>query len=205
MGIPNLHFHKKYCQSSRGPLKVKLSLDQATKKKARRINRAAKAAKIAPRPLKMLRPSVRCPTQRYNSKLRLGRGFSLDEVKASGITAAYARTIGIAVDHRRVNRSKESLDVNVERLKEYLTKVIVFPKRRLNAPKKGDASAVETAAATQYTGHIMPLARVVKSIPMETITDEMKNNKAFTTMRVARKESKVAGYRCSVVNRKKKD
>jgi hypothetical protein len=33
----------------------------------------------------------------------------------------------------------------------------------------------------------------------------MKEFNAFTTMRVARKESKVAGYRIAVVNRKKKD
>lgn len=203
--IPNLHFHKKYCASSRGPLKVRLSLDQATKKKARRMVRAQKAAAIAPRPLQLLRPAVRCSTQRYNSKLRLGRGFSLDEVRAVGITPAYARTIGIAVDHRRVNRSKESLDLNVDRLKTYLTQVVVFPKRRLNAPKQGDASPAETAAATQLRGIVLPLAKPDKSIPMEKVTDEMKANKAFTTMRVARKETKVAGYRVSVINRKKKD
>ena len=42
--IPNQHFHKKWASSSRGPLKVKVNLDQPGKKKARRLKRAAKAA-----------------------------------------------------------------------------------------------------------------------------------------------------------------
>mmetsp|Transcript_6562 Transcript_6562/g.5419 ORF Transcript_6562/g.5419 Transcript_6562/m.5419 type:complete len:85 (+) Transcript_6562:62-316(+) len=75
--IPNLHFHKKYCQSSRGPLKVKLALNQATRKKVRRLRRAAKAAAIAPRPLQKLRPVVHCQTQRYSSKVRLDVVFLL--------------------------------------------------------------------------------------------------------------------------------
>eukprot|EP00555_Chaetoceros_dichaeta_P009379 CAMPEP_0198263482 /NCGR_PEP_ID=MMETSP1447-20131203/12003_1 /TAXON_ID=420782 /ORGANISM="Chaetoceros dichaeta, Strain CCMP1751" /LENGTH=59 /DNA_ID=CAMNT_0043952075 /DNA_START=119 /DNA_END=294 /DNA_ORIENTATION=+ len=52
--IPNIHNKKKYLESSRGPLKVRLSLNQATKKKTRRLTRAAKAARIAPRPLSLL-------------------------------------------------------------------------------------------------------------------------------------------------------
>ncbi|KAJ1365700.1 hypothetical protein KIN20_026114, partial [Parelaphostrongylus tenuis] len=34
-----------------------------------------------------------CPTQRYNRKVRLGRGFTLDELKAVGIGKREARTI----------------------------------------------------------------------------------------------------------------
>ena len=203
--VPNLHFHKKWADSSRGPLKVKLALDQATKKKSRRLKRAAKAAAIAPRPLQKLRPIVRCPTQRYSAKVRLGRGFSLEEVKAAGITATYARTIGIAVDHRRKNKSEESLQVNVDRLKEYLSKVIVFPKKRLSKPKAGDAGPELTKTATQLAGTVMPLVKKSSEIVMADVTDEMKNTSAFTTMRVARKETKVEGYRAAVANRKKKD
>eukprot|EP00957_Ditylum_brightwellii_P027657 2090813-Ditylum_brightwellii.AAC.1 len=55
--IPNIHCHKKYLESSRGPLKVRLNLNQASKKKTRRLARAAKAAKVAPRPLQKLRPA----------------------------------------------------------------------------------------------------------------------------------------------------
>merc|ERR1712127_308450 len=101
-----------------------------SKKKSRRLRRSAKAAAIAPRPLQLLRPAVHCQTQRYSSKTRLGRGFTLAELKAAGLTAAYARTVGIAVDARRTNRSVEGLNANVARLNEYKSKLIVFPKRR---------------------------------------------------------------------------
>jgi len=200
--VPNTHCHKKYLASSRGPLKVRLSLNQASKKLKRRQARAAKAAAIAPRPLQLLRPIVYCPTQRYSGKQRLGRGFTLEECRAAGLSPKYARTIGIAVDHRRYNHSEESLERNVERLKEYLGKIILFPKNRASV-KPGEAGPEVTALAEQKSGILMPIVKKTKPIEMMTITDEMKNFKAFTTMAIAKKETKVAGYRMSVKNRKK--
>jgi large subunit ribosomal protein L13e len=50
-----------------------------------------------------------------------------------------ARTIGIAVDHRRRNKSTESLQANVQRLKIYRSKLVLFP-RKASAPKKGDST-----------------------------------------------------------------
>lgn len=61
-------------------------------------------------------------------------------VQEAGIPRRFAPTIGIAVDGRRQNLSEESLAVNVERLKAYKERLIVFP-RRSNAPKKGDTKA----------------------------------------------------------------
>jgi len=127
----------------------------------------------------------------------------LEECKAAGITASYARTIGIAVDHRRKNKSEESLTLNADRLKEYLGKVIVFPKKRLSAPKKGDAGPELTKAATQLVGTVLPIAKAASAIEMADVTDDMKAYKAFTTMRLAKKETKVDGFRASVANRKK--
>jgi len=200
--VPNIHCHKKYCESSRGPLKVRLTLNQASKKKSRRLARAAKAAAIAPRPLKLLRPSVHCPTQRYSAKVRLGKGFTLEELKAAGLTARYARTVGIAVDHRRTNKSAESLAANVARLEEYKSKLIVFPKKRLSKVKNGDSSAEECKAATQLQGTVLPLAGLSGDIVIEDIPSQEVS--AFTTMRIARNETKVAGYRASVANREEK-
>jgi ribosomal protein L13E len=99
---------------------------QPAKKKARRLRRKAKAAAIAPRPTQQLRPVVHPPTQRYNHKTRLGKGFSLQELKEAGITKTYAKSVGIAVDHRRTNLSVESLQANVQRLKEYKVCVCVY-------------------------------------------------------------------------------
>lgn len=68
----------------------------------------------------------------------MGRGFTLEELKTAGISAKRARTIGISVDHRRKNKSTESLQANVQRLKEYQSKLIIFP-RKQNKPKKTDS------------------------------------------------------------------
>lgn len=192
--IGNIHCHKKYLQSSRGPLKVRLNLNQATRKKARRLARAKKAAAIAPRPMQLLRPIVHCPTQRYSAKQRLGRGFTLEEIKKAGLNESYARTIGIAVDHRRSNHCEESLERNVARLEAYKKNLVILKKKDDTAPE-----------GIIKTGTIQPLVKPKHEIVMESVTDEMKNFKAFTTMRVARKETKVAGYRVAVENRKNKD
>ena len=131
--LPNQHFRKDWQR------RVKTWFDQPGRKKSRRVARIQKAARIAPRPVDgLLRPAVRCPTQRYNMRLRVGRGFTLEEIKEAGINRKEARNIGSAVDHRRRNHSQESLELNVQRLKAYKAKLIVFP-RKASQPKKGDS------------------------------------------------------------------
>ena len=78
--IPNAHFHKDW------QTYVKTWFNQPARKERRRKNRAIKAAKVAPRPVKSLRPIVRCPTYKYNIKDRAGRGFTLEELKAAAIS-----------------------------------------------------------------------------------------------------------------------
>ncbi len=76
--LPNNHFRKDW------QIHVKTWFNQPGSKKTRRVNRVKKAAKIAPRPIDgLLRPAVRCPTLKYNMKLRAGRGFTLEELKVS--------------------------------------------------------------------------------------------------------------------------
>jgi large subunit ribosomal protein L13e len=55
-------------------------------------------------------------------------GFTLSEVKAAGLGVAFARSIGISVDHRRKNRSQESLEKNKARLLKYINSLVLFPK-----------------------------------------------------------------------------
>jgi len=131
-----------------------------------------------------LRPAVQCPTQRYNFKQRLGRGFTLEELKAAGIPKKLAPTIGICVDHRRKNRSEESLATNVERLKAYMSNLILFP-RKNSKPKHGDADKATIAAATQHKGTtIMPLEKKKSgAVEMVTVTGEMKSFKAYQKLR----------------------
>ncbi|KAL0229227.1 hypothetical protein GEMRC1_013847 [Eukaryota sp. GEM-RC1] len=139
--ISNVHYNKKW------KTLTKTWFNQPAKKKARRVARAAKAARVFPRPTEALRPVVHCPTPKYNMKERFGRGFTIQELSVAGINPKYARTIGIAVDVRRVNRSQESLDLNSQRLKEYMSKVTVFPMKK--------ATGIEEA--TQHFGDIMPV------------------------------------------------
>jgi len=74
--LPNAHFHKKWQDH------VKTWFNQPARKLRRSINRKKKAARIAPRPVAgPLRPAVRCQTLKYNSRLRYGRGFTLEELK----------------------------------------------------------------------------------------------------------------------------
>merc|ERR1711934_104303 len=130
--IANEHF-KKYWQRY-----VKTWFDQPAKKKARRLARQKKAAAVAPRPVAgALRSVVHPPTQRYNSKVRIGRGFSLAEIKAVGLGKREAKSLGIAVDHRRRNKSVEGQEANVQRLRDYRSKLVVFPKHAAHKRKDG--------------------------------------------------------------------
>ena len=119
--------------------RVKTWFDQPGRKLRRRNARKAKAATLGVRPLTLLRPAVRGQTIRYNAKIREGRGFTLNELKEAGISRKTALGLGIVVDHRRRNLSIEGKTINVERLKAYKERLVVFP-RKAGKPKKGDSS-----------------------------------------------------------------
>lgn len=184
--LPNAHFHKHW------QMRVKCWFDQPGRKKRRRLARLSKASQLGSRPTESLRPAVRCPTIRYNSKLRTGRGFTLEEIKAAGLNKRYARTIGISVDHRRRNRSLESLQLNTQRLKTYLSKLVLFPKNP-KKPQKGDSTAAECAAATQCTGTLLPITQPVAHEAPRKITEAEKSFEAFKTLRKAKTNARFAG------------
>ena len=56
------------------------------------------------------------------------------------------------MDHRRVNKSVEGLQANVERLQAYKSKLVVF---------KNDKEAV---GATQFCGEFMPVEKVAPKV-----------------------------------------
>ncbi|XP_077993315.1 large ribosomal subunit protein eL13-like [Glandiceps talaboti] len=187
--IPNAHFHKDWQR------RVKTWFNQPMRKMRRRKNRMKKARRIAPRPVGgPLRPMVRCQTFKYHTKTRTGRGFSLEELKAAGIYKKTAPTIGISVDHRRRNKSTESLQANVQRLKEYRSKLILFPKKA-GQPKKGDSTEEELKMATQLSGPVMPIQRVHKKEKARAISDEEKKHSVFQAMRMARANARLHGIR----------
>jgi large subunit ribosomal protein L13e len=71
-----------------------------------------------PKPL-VKRPRLLSSGGLLGSEWRSGRGYSMGEVKALGLSPAEARLLGIRVDLRR----RTTWEVNVQRLREWLSKV----------------------------------------------------------------------------------
>jgi large subunit ribosomal protein L13e len=190
--IPNNHFRKQWQR------RVRCHFDQPGKKVTRRLARRSKAAAVAPRPVDKLRPVVRCPTIKYNRRTRLGRGFTLDELKAAGIPKLYARTVGISVDARRHNLSEEAFAANVQRLKEYQARLIVFP-RKSNKPKKTDTPKDQQTAETTQTirasfGVEQPIAAAFSEIAKSELPKNVEGG-AYKALRKARSEARYQGAR----------
>jgi len=187
--IPNNHFRKWWQKY------VRTWFNQAGRKKTRRNVREAKKAKIAPRPVGLLRPAVHPPTVRYNFKLRAGRGFTKDELKKAGIPKKKAQSIGIAVDHRRKNKSQESLDENAARLEEYMSKLMVMPRK--SKAKKGDTprSELEGAVLAAPCKTLLPIKKPELRVKSRKITAEEKATSAYKILRKARVDKKMFGRR----------
>ncbi|KAK6135169.1 hypothetical protein DH2020_031065 [Rehmannia glutinosa] len=187
--VPSSHFRKHWQNY------VKTWFNQPARKTRRRVARQKKAVKIFPRPTAgPLRPIVHGQTLKYNMKVRAGRGFSLEELKAAGIPKKLAPTIGISVDHRRRNHSLEGFQTNVQRLKTYKAKVVVFP-RRARKFKAGDSTPEELATATQVAGPYLPIVREKPTVELVKVTDELKSFKAYDKLRLERTNARHVGVR----------
>merc|ERR1711934_126455 len=155
---------------------VKTWFNQPARKKSRRTARDKKAAEVAPRPVAgAVRPVVHGATLKYNSKVRIGRGFSLAEIKDAGLGKLEAKSLGISVDPRRRNRSVQGKQANVQRLKEYKANLVVFPRNAKKMKKGwvGDADADQTEAVQQSLGaRTMPYVKPVEEQEARKITAE---------------------------------
>ncbi|KAI1750702.1 ribosomal protein L13e [Xylaria castorea] len=191
--IQKNHFRKDWQR------RVRCHFDQPTKKIARRKARAVKAAALAPRPVDKLRPIVRCPTIKYNRRVRAGRGFTLTELKEAGISRLVAPTVGIAVDFRRQNLSEESLTVNVARLKAYKERLIVFPRKGAKHPKAGDSkdidlSKTQTVSSVGASLPIIPVGEGISEIKKSDMPKPIEGG-AYAALRKARSEARLVGAR----------
>jgi large subunit ribosomal protein L13e len=189
--IPHAHFKKDWKRN------VITWFNQPGRKLRRRNNRAAKAKAVAPRPLQLLRPVVRCPTNKYNAKVRQGRGFTLDELKAAGVSRHEALSIGISIDYRRRNLSEGAFQDNVERLKLYMSKLVLFPRNPTSKrAKKGDATKAELAAATQNMSKaVLPINKSMPRLQARMITPQEKNTVVTEVLRKALTDGKLWGQR----------
>lgn len=135
----------------------------------------------------------------------MGRSFARNHEtnsttsQAAGIPRKYAPTIGISVDGRRQNLSEESLAANVERLKAYEARLILFPKKS-NKPKKADSSkeAQKDAALGVYSSRvafpIAPVPSAVSEIKKSELPKQIEGG-AFRKLRDARADHRNAGMR----------
>lgn len=180
---------------------VKTWFNQAARKTRRQNIRKEKAAAVFPRPADKLRPSVRCQTQRYNMKVKQGKGFTLEELKSVGLNAHFAQTIGIAVDYRRRNKCQESLEANKKRLSAYLSKLVLFPKNE-NAPKT-NAKPVADATKEVLSGFAPAQADLNTVVPVlqdkkrekAVAKSSIKPCDAYKKIRLEKTNKKWAGIR----------
>ena len=188
--LANVHLRKHWMR------RVKCYFNVSAHKTLRRQARAARAASQSPAPVDLLRPLAKCNTRRYSDKIRFGRGFSLEEVRACGLTPRFARTIGIAVDHRR-HGSNVMEEKNIERLQRFKSNLVLFP-RLAGAPKKGEINDSTTGLegnAQNTEGGVYALPRVTKRAGIAAITKDMKSEKTYIKQRSARVNKKYEGKR----------
>ena len=181
--LPKVHLGKDWQE------KDKTWFNQPGRKHRRQIKRAAKAAKIAPNPTHTLKPIVRGQTNKYNNKIRLGRGFTKEELKKAGILSLnYARSIGIAVDHRRKDTSNEAQTANVNRIKEYLAKMILYPRKKADKKAIVKEATEEQLKAPEAKEQntckcVVPLPKEEVGYTFAPITKEMKSANVYKTQR----------------------
>ena len=128
--------------------------------------------------------------------------FFLFKNQAANIPCKFAPTVGIAVDFRRQNLSEESLALNVERLKAYKARLIVFP-RKSGQFKNGDSSKEEIEAATSKEGGgVAKHVKAVVPLPAVKPVSEVKKGEmgegtkeAYRTLRIARSDARLVGVR----------
>lgn len=167
---------------------------------------------------------MRCPSIKYNRRVRAGRGFSLAELKVlpstptrapnrspnfnsntkqeASIPRHLAPTIGISVDPRRRNLSTESLALNVSRLKAYRERLILFP-RRTGQHKGADSSKEEISKfekekAAKHVHGVLPIKNLRREEAVTEVSrDEMPEGEegAYRRLREARSEARLVGVR----------
>ena len=206
--VPNSrnHFNKDWQE------KVKTWFNQPGRKLRRRQTREKKAKLSAPCPTNKLRPAVRGQTNKYNSRIKLGRGFTAGELKLAGMhSLPTARSIGIAVDVRRKDTCNETLNMNSNRIKAYLAKIIVHRvpvKNGKNVPSKlfkeaNFKTSTDAAVKVQNTSRdVVPLPKSEAGFEWTTITKTMTDVNAYKTIRTEWK--KATGFYTRLENAKKK-
>merc|ERR1711975_38418 len=109
-----------------------------------------------------------------------------------------------AVDHRRRNRCTESLQENVNRLKLYKSKLLVFPRKSgKKGVKQGDTPKSELQNVAQNTlKEIIPVPKPALRVKARAITAK---DKELNAWRAVRKQRTAAHYLGERLKKNKKD
>lgn len=106
-------------------------------------------------------------------------------LQGADLDPKYAQTVGIAVDHRRTNKSEESLKSNIARLVDYKARLVILKKgqKSLDVPQlAGDIAPSSTkATALSFIGSVE--------------LDALKEVKAYGALRGARNDARMKGIR----------
>mmetsp|Transcript_14189 Transcript_14189/g.36241 ORF Transcript_14189/g.36241 Transcript_14189/m.36241 type:complete len:224 (-) Transcript_14189:468-1139(-) len=78
---------------------------------------------------KNFRPIVHCPTKVHNIRVKIGRGFSNEEIRNTEISPKMVSSLGISLDKRRKNRKKIRL-FNQKRLENYFKNIEIIEKKK---------------------------------------------------------------------------
>ena len=178
---------------------VKTWFNQPARKLRRLQKRSQRAQTIFPQPIHSLRPVVHKCTFRYSGQPREGRGFSIEELRVAGLHPRFARTVGISVDHRRTNKSAESIERNVQRLKAYVEKLVLLPKNaaKPSAGRKGvlaDSTGKQELIQNTHKS-VLPVHQVSLREKRVVISKEMNAFRAHKQLRLERTNKKWAGKR----------
>lgn len=123
--------------------------------------------------------------------------MTFSSFQAAGIPKLYAPTIGISVDARRQNLSEEGLAANVERLKAYKARLIVFP-RKSNKVKAADTpkdqQSGETTQSIRAAFAVEAVAPGFTEIKKSALPKAVEGG-AYRALRKARSDARLVGVR----------
>jgi len=129
----------------------------------------------------------------------------VSRLQAAGVSKFEARSIGIAVDHRRRNKSEESLTANAARLQSYMARLVVKTNasaKKWAADKEGRRAALadfEAGKASGVAGEGKAVIAIgtgrADQVEFKPLTDDMKSTMAFRALRQAWVDQKMGGLR----------
>ena len=94
------------------------------------------------------------------------------------------------MDYRRRNKCNESLQLNANRLKKYMARLVVFPR------KKGvEWTEAMTSAVANRNPNVLDISNVVKDEKPRAIDAEEKEFSAYAKIRVERMNLRQVGPR----------